>query len=324
LDTHPTVVHLLLSHVEWLQSSQIGDTGASDSVEPEVLRIVVVRSWVRGTTMTFIIVLVGLVLVVGAIASAIARSARSARNRATMTPLMHAVQDGDTAQVTQLLDSGADVNSATKLGDTALMFAARSGHGEIVRLLIERRADINALGADKKTALVDAIEHGDSPTAQLLVEKGADVNVSQPLVSSIRKSNLDITRLLLERGAKPEYPAMFAAVSADKVEVVKWLIDAGADVNAHVNQVCGYHEDMPPLHIAVRRGSAAMVRLLLESGADPNGAYFHEVRTDVSRPPSRSAATPLDTGQSAPAEVKKLLTDAGAKRARDGGLTVNQ
>jgi ankyrin repeat protein len=47
---------------------------------------------------------------------------------------------------------------------------------------------------------------------------------------------------------------------------VKWLLDHGADPNAHWAH---WDAEVTPLHLAVLGGHPAIVRLLLSAGADP-------------------------------------------------------
>lgn len=52
-----------------------------------------------------------------------------------------------------LLDAGADINSQTKLGNTALIHASMVGNIELVKFLIDRGADVNIKNSNKRTAL---------------------------------------------------------------------------------------------------------------------------------------------------------------------------
>lgn len=59
-----------------------------------------------------------------------------------LDPLMAAVESGDKAIVTLLIDNGADLNSRTKL-TTPVYIAHEKGHVEISQLLVERGAPLH-------------------------------------------------------------------------------------------------------------------------------------------------------------------------------------
>lgn len=54
---------------------------------------------------------------------------------------MLAAHKGRKGITRQLLQSGADIDDANKLGETSLMLAAANGHAETVELLLQAGAD---------------------------------------------------------------------------------------------------------------------------------------------------------------------------------------
>lgn len=72
-------------------------------------------------------------------------------------------------------------------------------------------------------------------------------------------------------GAKPDTAKRYGerplhmAVALGHAEMVKILLDAGADPNAK-----GGTAEHSPLHAAVQNGNVEIVALLLNAGADPN------------------------------------------------------
>lgn len=77
-------------------------------------------------------------------------------------------------------------------------------------------------------------------------------------------------RLLLDRGADPNFAAanaaavtaLHAAVSSNQIQIVAWLLDAGADVDARQQM------DYTPLMGAAANARVEILELLLARGAD--------------------------------------------------------
>jgi ankyrin repeat protein len=62
-----------------------------------------------------------------------------------MPDIFEAAARGDAAEVTALLDAGAELETARKKDErTALHCAAAAGHVSVVRLLLDRDADVDA------------------------------------------------------------------------------------------------------------------------------------------------------------------------------------
>ena len=81
---------------------------------------------------------------------------------------------GDTEKMLTLLDEGIDVNTTFPIVRThALMVAAAFGHVDTVRALIERGADVNAKDLTGWTPLHAAAFKGNMQIIRLLLEKGA-------------------------------------------------------------------------------------------------------------------------------------------------------
>ncbi len=97
--------------------------------------------------------------------------ASCARNNA----LIDAARKGDTATVSRLLNSGANVNAQNNGGwrETALMNAAEQGHTDIVNALISAGADVNAQSSIGRTALMFAAYEGHTEIANMLRAAGA-------------------------------------------------------------------------------------------------------------------------------------------------------
>jgi ankyrin repeat protein len=217
-------------------------------------------------------------------------AAVNAQNAFGATALMWSVSD--IQKVRLLLEHGADVNIAAKSGTTALLIALGQHSPEVARLLIEKGADQAAVDKNGFTALLAAVRGNDMATIRLLVEAGADVNQMDrqpflsytPLMGAAASGNLAAVKLLLAKGAKVntvspqhtqkinnrsvvtgEMTALLLAATYGPPEIVKALLDAGAEVN--VAEARG----MTPLMLALTtdRLHPETVTMLLEQGADP-------------------------------------------------------
>jgi len=140
--------------------------------------------------------------------------------------------------------------SPTRPGAEPLYYAALYGFRDLAeRLLDAHPQDVNAWGGYYYT----------------------------PLLAALNKEHPNIALLLLERGADPEsrgrqlQTALYAASFRGYTEVVRSLIDHGADLNAVCDDTDNRrHVRWTPLHVALEKGRLEIARLLLEHGADVN------------------------------------------------------
>ncbi len=178
------------------------------------------------------------------------------------TPLMFAALYGDAESMRQLIDRGADVNTANEAGATALMWAADDA--EKTRVLLDHGADPNAISAEGATPLLIALRF---------------------------KHTAPVVKLLLDHGVKldatPYKPrAAFAGAGGDEA-TLRALIDHGVDpsrLSSGMREAsesgCAACMDLllkapgrPALHTALRRAAhdldAQRLNFLLDHGADP-------------------------------------------------------
>ncbi len=124
-------------------------------------------------------------------------------------------------------------------------------------------------------SLVSSAYGGDLAQIKKLLDQGFDVNAQaegdycNALQAAAEEGNPEIVKLLLERGADinqagPLGNALSRAAEEGHLKTVELLLERGADVNAQG----GYYGSA--LHAAARDGRQEMVNLLLEYGADVN------------------------------------------------------
>lgn len=160
-----------------------------------------------------------------------------------------AAKRDDIEAVRALLADGADVNAAHGDGMTGLHWAALKGNAGITRLLIDAGAVLEAatrLGAH--TPLHVAAKEGQGEVVAILAEAGADPAAvtetgATPLHFAAASGDVRAVTVLLDHGAavdarEPQWgqtPLMFAA-ALGRTEAVAALMGAGADgtATAHV------------------------------------------------------------------------------------------
>jgi uncharacterized protein len=173
--------------------------------------------------------------------------------------LFHAVENRDATRVAYLLARGADPNSSLKDDPewsvlcAAVLEVKRGGPVEPVVHLLRRGA---ASGEALLVALAPKLATGEEfgveakePSLSLLLAAGADPNYANdagwsPLLSAVREGDLNTAATLLRCGASrtidrfgvpPGTNALGLAVEDLNVDMVKLLLDAGADPLAIVD-----------------------------------------------------------------------------------------
>ena len=216
-------------------------------------------------------------------------------------PLIRAIWRADLGCARDLLESGADPNVAYG-GISALCWAVRRER-EIMRALLAGSNDPNSGGWD---ASIGGPLQEDVAVVALLLDAGADIHAHDEkggtaLMSAAKRGHLPVVELLLERGATVDasdeggHTALhWAAIRGDYPEMVRRLIDAGADVSRQ-------SKNGTALTAAAMMGHLATVNVLLAAGAD------------VSTPERILKATALSLASSfGHSAVVRVLIAAGA------------
>lgn len=158
-------------------------------------------------------------------------------------------QDESSSGSTQLMKLGNLVDSVNEVGMNPLMCAAKAGYLDVCQLLLQAGADVNCRNIySGQTPLLIAIDNKWDMVVKVLLEFGADTQVTD---------HVGITPL-------------YCAANSDCCEVVRWLINAGCDVNIG-------SQDHAPIFIAARRGFLSIVKVLCEAGCEINIANKYGV-----------------------------------------------
>ena len=175
------------------------------------------------------------------------------------TPLMMAAQAGHADVVKALLSGGSDVKATSTTGTTPLMFAAESGDTKTIGLLLDAGADVNAKEtAMGQTPLMFASAYNRLDAVKLLLSKGADVKATSKVV--------DLTKL-----SSPEEDFVRQRAPQPQPEGGQRPPDvAGVTRQYRYNELVGTSGGFAALHFASRQGFADVVKALVDGGADVN------------------------------------------------------
>lgn len=173
--------------------------------------------------------------------------------------LLDAAGRGNLGSVTELLALGADPNCRDQWYNTPMLSAAWMGHTAIMDLLYEKGVSLEQ-DIDHHL-LFNAAFNAQPSTVRWLLQKGEDANYTSP------KTGENALHFAISKRSNPE-----------RIEVVRILVEAGADVNQQTtpgSETSCFMRDAflkgeTPLHRAAAYGDAMMIRLLLDAGADPS------------------------------------------------------
>ena len=232
-----------------------------------------------------------------------------------LTPLMFAARDGGLELARILVGAGADVDAVAGDGKTALALAIFNGNYDVASFLVNYKADVNKADAQRFTPLFWAVDRRNMETApnfpwmvtadslpliRTLLDAGANPNAlvnntprgrmregsprivfATALMRAAFAADLDLVKLLLERGADPtivsrDGETMVSAAAGlafihgyhrgkspeERLQVVKLFVQLGNDVN----QADDY--GITPLMAAGNHGDVAIIRYLIDAGAD--------------------------------------------------------
>jgi len=188
------------------------------------------------------------------------------------------------------------------LGDDSVLIAEKAGLASGGELVLTRQVDPR-YKMEKETMFLEALVGRRFQEARsILTSSGASIDpncvykwraqrrvavtecpmcYSHPAMTVAIQSGLENAVVLL----KCDVARMTAFMSQEEevVEVVRLLLEMGADVNATGDETqdcesagCPTVHGKTPLCAAIQRGSPALVQLLLDAGADPNHTHRYD------------------------------------------------
>ncbi|CAG9862077.1 unnamed protein product [Phyllotreta striolata] len=175
---------------------------------------------------------------------------------------------GDKKEVLELLHKGADINTANVDGLTALHQACIDDNLDMVEFLVENRADVNRGDNEGWTPLHATASCGFLSIAKYLVEKGANVaavnNDGQLAIDiaecqkmeELLKEEIDARGIDCEAARNEEETLMLR-------DAKDWLATKSPLVNSSQSK-----NGVTALHVACAKGYTEVIKILLQCGAD--------------------------------------------------------
>ncbi len=165
----------------------------------------------------------------------------------------------------------------------ALLEAARSGDDVKLRELLAGGVPADTQDERGQSALYLAAAFGHLDATKTLLDAGADLRAAHApdggsaLQSAVFGERSELVRLLIERGADVNAPdedgftPLMAAAYTGTVECARLLLDAGADTNAR-GKFAIVRKELTALEWAKRERKKAVAQLLAEAAGSPTSA----------------------------------------------------
>jgi ankyrin repeat protein len=190
--------------------------------------------------------------------------------RPVAAPLYYVAEFGFRSMVDYLISKRPeDINVRGPYG-TPLHAALHGGHGDVALLLLPHCVDVDVRGIEDRSFLHLAVDRGLLEVTRILIERHANINA---------RDSSDRTPL---HTTMPDDSGTFDDIY---FEVVGYLLEHGADVNAQANT-----EHSTPLHLASYCGGVKVAQLLLDHGVNIN------VRDEMGRTPLHESLINLCDG----------------------------
>ncbi|KAK4076779.1 uncharacterized protein Triagg1_4382 [Trichoderma aggressivum f. europaeum] len=198
-------------------------------------------------------------------------------NREIAAPLEVAASHGSSDMTNLLLSYGAPIDSKGLNEHTPLQMACTRGNFAAAESLLRHRDFRDYITPDLPSQpLMIAVQRGHHKITEALLRHGADPNAGEDdgrpvLWWAVMKERIDNCRLLLAHKADPnlvlkerEGTPLVIAIMLENMELVKLLVENGADVNQKIDY------ERTPVYMATYKNHVEIVRYLLSHNADPN------------------------------------------------------
>ncbi|MDF1825595.1 MAG: ankyrin repeat domain-containing protein [Verrucomicrobiales bacterium] len=187
----------------------------------------------------------------------------------SVNDLIMAAGAGDTESLDLFVQTGMDIDSKDRVGNTALIKAAGGGHARAVERILGMGADPRHRNSVGRDALMTSSAKGFEQVSRMLLSRGGDITIKDSegwssLSIAAFNGHADVVSLLSSQASPTalDDALLVASFNGDE-EVISRLLGAGANINARSPA------SMTPLMIAAEGGKAGAVRTLLQNQANP-------------------------------------------------------
>lgn len=175
----------------------------------------------------------------------------------------------DLSMINNIIKSGFDVNTkfiCLKNG-TLLHLACHKGNSKTVTTLISNGADVTLKNTAGWSPLMIASYMGHAEIVELLLEYDKNPeSIIYSLYYACRKSLPEVLELLLKQIRHQDLFYFFNKFVDDDITMMNNIIKSGFEVNTKFI----YHKENTLLHLACYKGNLDIVKTLIDSGADVN------------------------------------------------------
>ena len=205
------------------------------------------------------------------------------RDKHGYTALTSAVRMGKVEAATVLLKAGANAAIESDTDKSALDIAIEKKNWPMVTALGKAGVNLDRRDKDGRTKLMEAIDNGEKELAEALIAAGADFTIpdysgEKPFSKAVNQNLFHLAALMAQQGTdvnsvyfiSKEYSPLMSAIEHENVELVKALIDAGANVNFAIRE-----SQISCLYTAVYYKQKDIVVMLIEAGADVNAKNIY-------------------------------------------------
>ncbi|TSN95659.1 Ankyrin-2 [Bagarius yarrelli] len=167
----------------------------------------------------------------------------------------------------QFANDECDYGMGLELGIDLFCYGS---HKEVAKLLVKQGADVNSQSQVSHAVISHMTWNGFTPLYMAAQENHLEVSGFTPLHIAAHYGNVNVSTLLLNRGAAVDFTArngitpLHVASKRGNTNMVSLLLDRGAQIDAKTRS------GLTPIHVAAFMGHLNIVLLLLQNGASPD------------------------------------------------------